>query len=64
MFDLIRGDRAVYNACEPHSEVDADSVVYDMVDCFLEVGIVKVGQEAKGAKGEGQDGWDDSLEQP
>lgn len=53
MFDLIRGDGAVYNASETHSEVDADPVVNDVVDCFLEVGIVEIRQEAEGTEGEG-----------
>ncbi len=47
LFAIDGNDGTVDGASETHAEVDADSVIHDIVNCLGIVGKVKVGEEAK-----------------
>lgn len=54
----------VDGASEPHSEVNANTLLHGDSEIILIVGEIKGGQETKGAEVEGDHGWNDALEEP
>jgi hypothetical protein len=45
-------NRAIDNARESHTEVDADSIIHDIVYRLSEIGIVEIGQESERSESE------------